>query len=192
MGYGIVCVDRNIYRGADDGSMESFLLIKVLFFHVHVHHLLCRRSGWELHCHGKLELGIIIYGLYMLRLPDFLLRCVTLEPEQLTSMMVFSQDLAFLVGSANVTVFLAVSGGFVPFPYIEDWISWLQWISPIKYSFQAFTWSLLGGTSSADLLEQLELDTPSSVSSNIGILIGFFALCAAGSIFALSRQKEVR
>ena len=46
---------------------------------------------------------------------------------QLTSILVWSQDLAFLVASANVVIFLALSGGFVPFPYIEDWIVWLQW-----------------------------------------------------------------
>jgi hypothetical protein len=111
---------------------------------------------------------------------------------QLTSIVSFSQDVAFLVGSGNTVVFLAVSGGFVPFPYIEDWIAWLQWISPVKYSFQAFAWTLLGQTPSEDVLEMLDLDTPSYVGSNIGILIGVYVLCAVGSLFALSRQKEVR
>ena len=46
---------------------------------------------------------------------------------QLTSILVWSQNLAFLVASANMVVFLALSGGFVPFPYIEDWFVWLQW-----------------------------------------------------------------
>ena len=111
---------------------------------------------------------------------------------QLTSIVAFSQDLAFLVGSGNITLSLALSGGFVPFPYIGDWIAWLQWISPVKYSFQAFAWSLLGQTPSEYILEMLDLDTPSSVGSNIGALFGFFVLLAVGSVFALSRQKEVR
>jgi hypothetical protein len=110
----------------------------------------------------------------------------------LTSIISFSQDLAFLLGSTNVVLFLAVSGGFVPYPHIESWIVWLQWISPIKYSFQAFTWSLLSGTSTSDLLDELELNTPSNVSLNLVILVGIFFLCAACSVLALSRQKEVR
>lgn len=110
----------------------------------------------------------------------------------LTSIISFSQDLAFLLGSTNVVLFLAVSGGFVPYPHIESWIVWLQWISPIKYSFQAFTWSLLSGTSTSELLDELELNTPSNVSLNLVILVGIFFLCAACSVLALSRQKEVR
>ena len=110
----------------------------------------------------------------------------------LTSILSFSQDFAFLLGSANVVVFLAMSGGFVPYPYMESWIVWLQWISPIKYSFQAFTWSLLSGTSTAELLDQLELNTPPNVSLNLVILVGIFCLCSACSVVALSRQKEVR
>lgn len=51
-------------------------------------------------------------------------------------------------------------------------------VSPIKYSFQAFNWALLRGTYTTALLEDLELDTPASVTSNIGILIGVFMLCA--------------
>lgn len=111
---------------------------------------------------------------------------------QLTSILAFSQDLAFLVCASNVVVFLAVSGGFVPYPYIEDWIAWLQWISPIKYSFQAFCCALLSGTSTEVLLEELELDTPPSVSYNIVIVIGIFVIFAAGSTIGLSRQREVR
>ena len=83
-------------------------------------------------------------------------------------------------------------GGFVPFPYIEDWIVWLQWISPIKYSFQAFTWCLFSNTPNAEILEMYELNAPAGVGSNIGILIGMFVLCALGSVLALSRQREVR
>ena len=98
----------------------------------------------------------------------------------------------FQIGAANVILFLAVSGGFVPYPYIEDWIVWLQWISPIKYSFQAFTWALLSNTPTTTLLHELELNTPGSVSSNIVILIGIFVFCIIGSMLALSRQKEVR
>lgn len=109
-----------------------------------------------------------------------------------TAILSFSQDFAFLLGSANTLVFLSMSGGFVPYPYMESWILWLQWISPIKYSFQAFAWSLLSGTSTEGLLDELELNTPSNVSLNLAIMVGIFCLCAACSVAALSRQKEVR
>ena len=108
---------------------------------------------------------------------------------QLTSFIAFSQDPAFLVGSGNITLSLALSGGFVPFPYIKDWIAWLQWISPVKYSFQASAWSLLGQTPSKHILEMLVFDAPSSVGYNIGVFCVFLAV---GSVFALLRQKEVR
>ena len=102
-----------------------------------------------------------------------------------------------MIGSGLVTAFLVLSGGFVPFPYIEDWIAWLQWISPIKYSYQAFTSCLLSPcllsqTDTSGLLEMFELDAPEGVSSNIGILIGIFGVSAACSVLALSRQREVR
>lgn len=91
-----------------------------------------------------------------------------------------------------LTMFVAVSGGFVPYPFIEDWIVWLQWISPVKYSFQAFCWSLVRGTSAEYLLLELELDSPSSATGNIGVLICFVVMHALASVFALSRQREVR
>ena len=103
-----------------------------------------------------------------------------------------SQDLAFLVGSGSVTIFLAVSGGFVPFPFIAKWVVWLQWISPVKYSFQAFAWSLLSGTSANALLDSLELNTPEGVGLNLGILIGVYVRCVILSVMALMTQKEVR
>mmetsp|Transcript_3698 Transcript_3698/g.6058 ORF Transcript_3698/g.6058 Transcript_3698/m.6058 type:complete len:752 (+) Transcript_3698:180-2435(+) len=108
------------------------------------------------------------------------------------SILISSQDLAFLVGSGNVTFFLAVSGGFVPFPYIAKGVAWLQWISPVKYSFQAFAWSLLSGTSAEALLGSLELNTPEGVGLNLGILIGVYVMCAILSVMVLMRQKEVR
>lgn len=108
------------------------------------------------------------------------------------SMLMPSQDIAFLVGSGNVTFFLAVSGGFVPFPYIAEGVAWLQWFSPVKYSFQAFAWSLLSGTSAEALLDSLELNTPEGVGLNLVILIGVYVMCAILSVMALMRQKEVR
>lgn len=108
------------------------------------------------------------------------------------SMALWSQDIVFLVGSAGTSVFLAASGGFVPFPSMESWIKWLQWISPIKYSLQAFGLTLFKGTNTSAILVALELDTPSSISANMGVLVGCFVTLGIFTMAALSRQKEVR
>jgi ABC-type multidrug transport system permease subunit len=104
-----------------------------------------------------------------------------------------SQDLAFLAGSGAVTISLALSGGFVPFPSIEDFISWLQWISPCKYTLQALALTFFRGTTYENLVHEIyAFDKPPTVSSNIGVLLAFFAALAGGTMFALSRQREVR
>jgi len=69
---------------------------------------------------------------------------------------------------------------------------WLQWISPIKYSFQAFVLLLFEGTSTAQLLQINELDKPETASANIWILVLVFVLSALASSIALARQREVR
>jgi ABC-type multidrug transport system permease subunit len=104
-----------------------------------------------------------------------------------------SQDLAFLAGSGAVTISLALSGGFVPFPSIEDFISWLQWVSPCKYTLQALALTFFRETAYEDLVQEVyAFDNPPTVSGNIGVLIAFFAVLAGGTMFALSRQREVR
>jgi hypothetical protein len=104
-----------------------------------------------------------------------------------------SQDLAFLAGSGAVTISLALSGGFVPFPSIEAFISWLQWVSPCKYTLQALALTFFRGTTYEDLVNEIyAFDKPATVSCNIGVLIAFFAVLAGGTMFALSTQREVR
>ena len=103
-----------------------------------------------------------------------------------------STDVSFSLGSAIVTVGMALSGGFVPFPKMQDWIVWLQWISALKYALQAWSIGLVRGTSAEALLEALEQDRPATVSANIGALLVFFTLCTTINIIILSRQKEVR
>lgn len=110
----------------------------------------------------------------------------------LISTLAISQDLAFVIGSGGVVIFLALSGGFVPYPLMQDWIVWLQWISPIKYSFQTFVLILFEGTSTAELLERNELDRPGTANANIGILFAIFMITALASSIAMARQREVR
>lgn len=108
------------------------------------------------------------------------------------SMALWSQDLTFLAGSGVVIMFLSCSGGFVPLPSMDKWIKWLHWISPIKYSLQAFASTLFGGTDTDTLLVALELDAPVSVGANLGILLGYSFVLSIGTMIALARQKEVR
>lgn len=103
-----------------------------------------------------------------------------------------SQDLAFLVGSAFVTLSLGLSGGFVPFTAIEDFISWLQWISPCKYSLQALAVGYYQGTDGMAIVEHAGLDRPSGVTANIGVLFAMFAAWAVATMLVLKRQREIR
>jgi len=109
----------------------------------------------------------------------------------LLSVVMVSQDLAFLLGSSFVTVCLAASGGFVPFTAMEEWIVWVQWISPVKYSLQGFAAGLFRGTDTT-YASLIELDTPDTVSANCAVLVAFFGTFAILTMLALSLQKEVR
>lgn len=110
----------------------------------------------------------------------------------MTSIFCPTQDLTFLVGSGGTVIFLVLSGGFVPYPFMEDWIVWLQWISPVKYSLQACALILFEGTSTAKVLVMNKMNTPGTASANIGILFAVFALCGLASSIGLRRQREVR
>ncbi len=109
----------------------------------------------------------------------------------LISMISMSQDVAFLGGAMYVTVGLATSGGFVPFASMPSWIRWLQWVSAIKYSLQAFVQTSFDGTY-VTLVEILELDRPDSISMNLLIQLGMFVIFASTSVLFLSLQKERR
>ncbi len=109
----------------------------------------------------------------------------------LISMISMSQDVAFLVGAMYVTVGLATSGGFVPFASMPSWIRWLQWVSAIKYSLQAFVQTSFDGTD-VTLVESLGLDQPDSIAMNLLIQLGMFVIFASASVHFLSLQKERR
>jgi len=85
-----------------------------------------------------------------------------------------SQDLAFLVASTISTISLSLSGGFLPFAAMPGLANALQWISPIKYSFQALVIAQLTGTSSEKLIDLSEFNTPSTTSGNIYVLFCIF------------------
>lgn len=104
-----------------------------------------------------------------------------------------SQDLAFMAGSGVVTISLALSGAFVPFPQMEDFISWLQWVFPCKYSLQSLSLAVFQGTRYEDLANEIyAFDNPATVSGNMGVLFAFTGVLAVGTVFAMSRQREVR
>lgn len=103
-----------------------------------------------------------------------------------------SQDLAFLVGACFTTLSLGISGGFVPFPQIESFISWLQWLSPCKYSLQALAIAYFKGESGDDILDSWELNRPATISANIGVLILMYGLLSIGTMCVLSQKREIR
>ena len=108
------------------------------------------------------------------------------------SMWLKSQDVAFIVASTGVTISLALSGGFLPFADMYGVASALQWISPIKYSFQAITISQFEGTSAEKVIDIAGYNTPASIAGNLWVLIGFFLALSLLTVFGMTRVKEGR
>ena len=108
------------------------------------------------------------------------------------SMWLPTQDLAFVLGSTISTISLALCGGFRPASDMPDVPYTLQWISPIKYSYQALLISLLTGTSSERLLDIQEYDSPPTVTGNLTILGLIFVVFCLITGIGMARVKEAR
>lgn len=106
--------------------------------------------------------------------------------------LVPSQDLAFILGSGFVTVCLGMSGGFVPFTEIKGFVRWLEWISPCKYSLQGLALAMYKGTDNETFIDMIALNSPNTVSANIGAVGLVYILFALGSVFVLGRTREKR
>jgi hypothetical protein len=102
------------------------------------------------------------------------------------------QDLAFLFGAGFVISSLGLSGGFVPFPKLGVFVSWLRWISPCKYSLQALSLGFFRGSGLETIVEAIELDRPVTVTANIAVLFLIHVILAIGTMLALSKKREVR
>ena len=103
-----------------------------------------------------------------------------------------TQDLAFLVGSTIVTISLSLCGGFLPYTSMPDVPHALQWLSPIKYSFQAMALALLNGTSAEKVIELAGYNTHGSITENVCILGAIFVVLAILSAIGMTRVKEMR
>jgi len=68
----------------------------------------------------------------------------------------------------------------------------LQWLSPIKYSYQAMALALLNGTSAEKVIDLAGYNTPGSITENVYILGGIFLVLAILSAIGMTRVKEVR
>ena len=68
----------------------------------------------------------------------------------------------------------------------------LQWVSPIKYSFQATAQALLKGTSAEKVIDIAGYNTPPSISENLWILYAIFLVLSLLTAVGMSRVKEVR
>lgn len=103
-----------------------------------------------------------------------------------------SQDLTFLVSSTIVTIALALSGGFLAFADMPALPYAIQWISPVKYSYQALLISQLKGTSAEKVLDISEYNSPPTIMGNIGVMCAFFVVIAGLTVIAMTRVKEIR
>ena len=108
------------------------------------------------------------------------------------SMWLPTQDLAFVLGSTVSTISLALCGGFRPVSDMPEVPNTLQWISPIKYSYQALLIALLTGTSSEKLLDIQEYDSPSTVTDNLLVLTLIFVVICVLTGVGMTRVKELR
>ena len=108
----------------------------------------------------------------------------------LCSIIMPSQELAFLSGSGWVTFALGLSGGFVPFSLMRGFIRWGEWISPVKFSVQALSIQFFQGTPMGEsILESRELNRPDTVTTNVVILLCINVILVAVTIAALSNQR---
>lgn len=110
----------------------------------------------------------------------------------MTTIWLPTQDLAFLASSTIVTISLALSGAFLPFADMPVLPNALQWISPVKYSFQALVTAQITGTGAERVLYVGKLNTPSTVSENIGVLCGLFVCFSIVIAVGMARVKEIR
>jgi hypothetical protein len=111
----------------------------------------------------------------------------------MSSICLPSQDLAFLSGAGLVLISLSFSGGVVVFPSMQPFCVWMKWLSPVKYSVQAFLTLTFWGTKNYEVYVQMvDLDDPDMIIANVCILFLIFAIMSAVTIVALARQREVR
>lgn len=110
----------------------------------------------------------------------------------MTTIWLPTQDLAFLSSSTLVTISLALSGAFLPFANMPALPNALQWISPVKYSFQALVTAQITGTGAERVLYVGELNTPSTVSENLAVLCGLFIGFSILIAIGMARVKEIR
>jgi len=118
--------------------------------------------------------------------------CVGSSIVSFFAVLLDSQDLAFAVGSGVATLALALSGGFVSFPQIPTGARWVQWVSPAKYTLQAFSIAQLGGSHLELALTEAQLDRPQSIGANLAVLAGFYALFTLATAIVLAKKRETR
>ena len=89
-----------------------------------------------------------------------------------------------------MTLCLAVSGGFVPFPKIPAHASWLQWFSPAKYTFQALSIAQFEGSRFEFILDEADFRQPATVGANIAVLALMYFVLSASTMLVLSTSAR--
>ena len=108
------------------------------------------------------------------------------------SMWLPTQDITFVTASTFVTITLTLCGGFRPFVDLPDGPYALQWMSPVKYCYQAMMISLLTGTNSERLLYMQEINSPPSVTANLLVMNLIFVGICVLTVVGMARVKEKR
>lgn len=111
-------------------------------------------------------------------------------------------SVALAVGPMMIMPLMIFSGFYVNLDSIGPWFSWIQYISPIKYSFTALMLNEFTGLSLTydtntprykngdDVLTQFSLDNKQTIAQNILILLAFYCGLVFLSIFMLRRTSK--
>lgn len=102
---------------------------------------------------------------------------------------------------AYTTVAVLLSGSVVGFPAINPFVEWLQYLSSVKYAFQALNLHFFEGNAAAStpfgtveqLVYALQLNTPGTVWANILALLAIWTVFVAGAFVCIKYlYKEMR
>lgn len=105
-----------------------------------------------------------------------------------------NNDLAFASGAFFISIFFLFSGFFVLLPNLPTWLSWIPYITWVKYGFQAVVINEFRDRSfGSSLISSLDFDkNPSTMGGALAITITWFIIFAAQSLLALHYFPRIR
>lgn len=113
-----------------------------------------------------------------------------------------NQEIAFVFAAGYTAISVLTCGLIVAYPNISDTMAWLQYISMMKYPYQAILLQFFNNNANAigpfgmtieSIVERLEFNTPSTVWENIGASLAIYCLfIVCGFICLKYLHKENR